>query len=145
MAEQITSSRGFTYVPRSPPTPTPSGGGRLMHETLVPPRNRSCNWCFTVNNYCEADQRRVEDLQYHGDVRYIIYGREVAPETGTPHLQGSMNLKGFVSFKKKKEFVFMQSVMPWGTHLEKAKGSPYAAAEYCAKEDPNPWEFVNLV
>lgn len=42
--------------------------------------------CFTLNNYGPEDENRI---QSNGELyRYAIYGREVAPTTGTKHLQG---------------------------------------------------------
>jgi len=44
------------------------------------------NWVFTLNNYTEADIKRLANPFEH--VKYVAYGKEIAPETGTPHLQG---------------------------------------------------------
>jgi len=45
---------------------------------------KSRDWCFTLNNYKAIDEAILRQL----DSKYLIYGYETAPETGTPHLQG---------------------------------------------------------
>lgn len=42
------------------------------------------NYVFTLNNYDAADEEKIQAWE----CRYLVYGREVAPSTGTPHLQG---------------------------------------------------------
>jgi len=55
---------------------------------------RDINFVFTYNNYTEEDVERICQLAILGDkVRYIAYGREVAPTTGTIHLQGFLQMK----------------------------------------------------
>nr|QJI53602.1 MAG: replication associated protein [Circoviridae sp.] len=49
-------------------------------------RNRLKRICFTLNNYTEEDEQRIQ--QSVDLYQYAIYGREVAPGTGTRHLQG---------------------------------------------------------
>lgn len=49
-------------------------------------------YCFTFNNYTDEDIQSLDTL-YPGYVVYMVYGKEVAPTTGTPHLQGYFQLK----------------------------------------------------
>lgn len=51
--------------------------------------SRHRNYVFVINNYTEDDEQRLESIE----CRYVVYGYERAPTTGTPHLQG------FISFK----------------------------------------------
>lgn len=49
-------------------------------------RNRLKRVCFTLNNYTEEDEQRIQaGVEFY---RYAVYGRELAPTTGTRHLQG---------------------------------------------------------
>lgn len=43
-------------------------------------------WCFTLNNYNSEDIEKIK-LECKPDILYSI-GEEIAPTTGTPHLQG---------------------------------------------------------
>lgn len=46
--------------------------------------SRHRNFCFTLNNYTSEDIANL--LQFSKN--YIIFSKEIAPTTGTPHLQG---------------------------------------------------------
>lgn len=83
------------------------------------------NYCFTLNNYTDDDERRLAgNLE---DVQYIIYGREIA-ETGTRHLQG------FVSFKRRKSLQAVKRILGNPTvHCEVAR-NVNASIEYCKKD-----------
>lgn len=51
-------------------------------------------WLFTVNNYdVELLSSIVECAERSEFVYYLCYGLEVAPATGTPHVQGFLTLK----------------------------------------------------
>jgi len=84
----------------------------------------STRFSFTLNNYSEAD---LEHLA-HMDAKYIIYGKEVAPTTGTIHLQG------YVIFEKDTRLTKAINSLPHGCHVEMAKGSSFQNITYCSKE-----------
>lgn len=79
-------------------------------------------WCFTLNNYTEEEDNALQALE----CVYLIYGYEVAPETGTPHLQG------YVRFKSAKKLEQVKAKIP-RAHLEKARGSCEDNVAYCKK------------
>jgi len=83
---------------------------------------RSRAWCFTMNNYTDEDINNVKAL----DHRYLIIGKETG-ESGTPHLQGYIELPNGKTLKalKKRLPKF---------HLEERKGTPAQAATYCKKD-----------
>ena len=83
------------------------------------------HWCFTLNNYTDEDIERLQRLE--GTVTYLVFGKEVAPTTGTPHLQG------YVCFKQKKRRSAAMSVIG-RCHLDIKKGTPREASDYCKKE-----------
>ena len=64
--------------------------------------------------------------------RYVIAGREVGVG-GTPHLQI------FVYFQHGKSERSVRAMLP-GCHVERARGTPEQAADYCRKEDTDPYE-----
>lgn len=54
--------------------------------------NSPCDdWCFTLNNYTEDDLKLWERI--FEDVRHGLVTKEIAPTTGTPHLQGRVVFK----------------------------------------------------
>lgn len=85
--------------------------------------SRSRAYCFTTNNYSDDDISTLLAI----DCRYLIFGRETAPDTGTPHLQG------YIYFANAKHFNSVKSLLPKGSHIETARGSPDHNIEYCSK------------
>lgn len=102
----------------------------------MPNRNRS--YCFTVNNPSPMDRELLNQLG--PKAKYMVVGEEVG-ESGTPHLQG------YVQMKEGKKLVEvcecqrgyltqcmqMAMALPRG-HIEVAKGSPQQNMVYCKKE-----------
>lgn len=81
---------------------------------------RSRAWVFTHNNY------ETTALQDQLECRYIIYGKEVAPLTGTPHLQG------YVYFANARTPASVRRLLP-GCHISIARGSYESNFDYCSK------------
>lgn len=81
---------------------------------------------FTINNY---DARRENVLQeFLSGATYAVYGREIAPTTGTRHLQGYCRLgtrKRFSTIKK----------LLGDAHVERAKGNDKQNEVYCKKSN----------
>ena len=94
--------------------------------------SRAKNWAWTLNNYTEEDVNRLSVA--HNEVQYLIFGREVAPDNGTPHLQG------FVQLKRKLSLAAVKRILSQRAHVEVARNVP-AAIEYCKKDDEN---FVEI-
>jgi len=93
-------------------------------------RNR--NFVYTLNNYTDQDEDYLRTLQ----CRYHVYGREVSPTTGTPHLQG------YVCFANAKTFTAAIRVLP-RCHVEIARGRHTQCRAYSIK-DGNFWENGTL-
>lgn len=83
---------------------------------------RSEVYCFTLNNFIEDDLEKLLTL----DAQYVIAGKELAPETGTPHLQG------YISFHTKKSLKQVKEIYP-RAHWEIAKGDSLENYAYCSK------------
>lgn len=101
-----------------------------MEHTADEQRNgdsRSRGWCFTSNNPTEEDEHRIFDLAHHA--RYVVAGRETAPTTGTPHLQG------FVYFDNPRRFSGVRKLLPPGTHIEpkSIRSTFLECSDYCKK------------
>lgn len=89
--------------------------------------------CFTHNNYTQED--------WDNYVAYIekncicgVLGRETAPETGTPHIQGFFHLKSPRKFDTLKR-------MFKTAHFVKANGNDEQNFTYCTKTDLAPYIF----
>lgn len=84
-----------------------------------------------MNNYGPEDEARLtgmgEATPEETVIEYLIFGREVGA-SGTRHLQG------FVSFKSRRRFAYVRSVLGEQCHVEKAKGTPGDNRTYCSKE-----------
>lgn len=87
--------------------------------------SRSEGWCFTVNNYSNEDYEQAKNLCKI--YTYGIIGKEIAPTTGTPHLQC------YVYEKNKVSFSTVTACVPRGRFIQ-AKGSPQQNFIYCSKE-----------
>lgn len=94
---------------------------------------KGTSWMYTMNNYTDADLQRMKkfDCQYH------VIGREVAPSTGTPHLQGC------ITFKKAIRFAGARKLLK-GCHIIKPNCIE-AARNYCMKEDDDVWVLDNRI
>jgi len=77
---------------------------------------------FTLNNYTDDHEQYLQGL----NAQFVIYGREVAPTTGTKHLQG------VVQFAKPRRMGPILRHLA-GIHVERLL-DPTAAIEYCRKE-----------
>lgn len=90
---------------------------------------RSRSFVYTFNNYTADDETAIQAQS----CRYHVYGRELAPTTGTRHLQG------YIVFPNARSLASVRSSL--GCHVEVARGSPAQCKDYCSKEDPSPFEY----
>lgn len=92
---------------------------------MPPPRPvASRHWCWTLNNYTDDEQAHIRAIE----CTYLVFGREVGEQEGTPHLQG------FITTHTRQRFTQVKALFPDRVHLEKARGSPDQADEYCRKD-----------
>jgi len=80
-------------------------------------------YCFTWNNPSPDTEANLEAIDGYS---YLTFGREVAPTTGTPHLQG------YIRFRDGKSLRSARRILT-GAHVERAL-TVTAAIEYCHKE-----------
>lgn len=80
-------------------------------------------WCFTWNNY-PADHESI--INGWPRVQYAVVGRETAPTTGTPHLQG------YVVFTTSQRLSAVRQLSPTA-HWSMAVGTSAQNREYCTK------------
>lgn len=89
---------------------------------------------YTLNNYTAEDVTRIKALP---DVRGQIMGFEIAPTTGTPHIQGA------ILFTKAIRFNTLKKMLGDGAHIAPMEGTPEQAFRYCRK-DGNYWQDGDL-
>jgi hypothetical protein len=87
---------------------------------LVAGEERTRSYLFTWNNYTELDIEYLRN-EVVKKSKYVVWGKEIAPTTGTPHLQG------WVYFANGKSFNACQTLLP-KCHL-----TPVAVDNGCAK------------
>jgi len=106
----------------------------------------SRSFLFVIHNYSKDV---VERLRIYGDTscRYLCFGYEICPDTGTPHLQG------YVSHDEKKSLnAFQRYIWPEKKfHMTITSGTGIQNKTYCSKPQtkdpahtPNFEEFGNL-
>jgi len=80
-----------------------------------------------LNNYTEAEVDVLSAIVDKGKARYVCFGKEVAPSTGTPHLQGFMYCGKVRAPKAKK-------ILGPRVHVLVADKSVSCNVDYCRKE-----------
>lgn len=88
---------------------------------------------WTLDNYSQDD---VDKLIIYGQTacRYMCFGYEIAPTTGTPHLQG------YTAWDNKKSADTFKSQISKKLHLIRAHGTAEQNKTYCSKiesKDPS--------
>ncbi len=63
------------------------------------------------------------------DIRYLIVGEEVCPDTGKAHYQG------FIQFKEDIDFKYFKDNISNITHIEWRKGTVQQNIDYCKKNN----------
>lgn len=105
------------------------------NSCLMATRNviRARGWMFTVNNVTE--ENCFPSLP--SGVRRMVYQMEKAPETGTIHFQGYLEMEKQVRLTIVKKVPGLERA-----HLEMRNGTPAEAYAYCTKEESRvagPW------
>lgn len=94
----------------------------------MPPSSKARRWCFTLNNPTDDEEQHVADFLDSDRCTYGICGRETAPDTGTPHLQG------FVILVAPQRLSFLRNNLSNRAHFEVARGTTVQNRDYCQKE-----------
>ncbi len=99
-------------------------------------------FCYTIHNYTKKDLKRfhalAESLKSH---RFICYGLEIAPDTGTEHIQGYIELNTAQRFSfLHNYFAFTKNKQLIKFHVEIANGTAEKNITYTSK-DKNFYQF----
>ena len=109
----------FSYIGGVSITPTTSGPDG--------PRSEKCGKVqkFTLNNYTDDDIERLANP--YEQVKFIAYGKEIAPTTETPHLQG------YICCWEPQRMTFFKRQIP-RAHMEPMRGRLQDNDKYIEKE-----------
>ena len=88
---------------------------------------RSRKWVFTLNNYTDADRARIGE-SLAPNATYVVYQPELAPTTGTPHLQGC------VFFRNARTRDGVKRLISDRCFCDPMRGSDDEAIDYCSDE-----------
>lgn len=106
-------------------------------------------WGFTWNNYTEDNVQRLLNLS-PDLVKYIVFGYEVCPTTGTPHLQGWVEFKNAVRTGGAKDILDPVLGKASPIHMGDKDGKPSKACLresgvlYCKKGEQTKEEYYDL-
>lgn len=90
--------------------------------------NKARQWCFTLNNFTATDESKLATF-FDSHCKWMCFGREIAPETGTPHLQGVFYLNSQKSLRSIKKLMDISTL-----HLEVTRGSSSQNRDYVTKD-----------
>lgn len=86
-------------------------------------------WTLTLNNYTDDDVKTFEEVGNAEETVYLCFQKEVAPTTGTPHLQA------YIVFKKSKRLSGIKKLFGQTIHGVLSNGTPSRNREYCSKSE----------
>lgn len=88
--------------------------------------SRQRRFAWTLHDPTPDDEIALKALK----AKYIVYGREVCPRTGRPHLQGYIEIQNGKTFTAVKSYIGIPRI-----HLEPAKGTAKQNRTYCVKDN----------
>ena len=104
----------------------------------VPKKNtQGRDWCFTVNNPVQTESEfstYLESLKESDDLRYAVFQREKAPDTGTEHYQGYFEFTQPKWFTTIRNFL-SEKAIGVQAHVQQRRKKRSQAREYCMEEE----------
>lgn len=91
--------------------------------------SQSKSFCVTINNYEDDCIDKIKTIE---KITYAVFGKEIAPNTGTKHLQGYIQWKSKTRFATVKKAFEKIGLKP---HIEIAHGNVEQNQTYCKKEN----------
>lgn len=106
--------------------------------TSATDKSRHRDYCFTLNNWTLEEHTQLESLSF-SLLQYSVYGKEICPSTGTPHLQC------YIYFSEAKTWSSVRKKLPKRCANIMARydnSNPYYASMYCKKgiQSHTEWE-----
>ncbi len=85
------------------------------------------NWLFTINNPAGDGD---DPAHWSRDrIKYCVWQLEIAPETGTEHIQG------YIMLSSNARLSYLKNTFNARAHWERRRGTHQEADDYCSKED----------
>lgn len=107
---------------------------QLSHEDVnlgyIDDGKKDRSWCFTFWETTAEDIAKTLDPS---QIEYAIFGNEICPSTGRPHVQS------YIKFKSPRYWTALRKQYP-GTRIAKANGNAYSNFKYCSKDD----DFIEI-
>lgn len=103
----------------------------------MPPATKYDLFCFTWNNYGDDAIKYIHE-KLLPDCQWLVYGKEIAPTTETPHLQGAYWLHN-PKTQQQQAFKFSRRG-GWTHYVTNSSKTPAYWREYCSKEDNDAFE-----
>lgn len=107
---------------------------KKIYSTMSVRQEVAKNICLTVNNWTQADYDSIWNCALFG---YVVIGKEVAPTTGTAHLQC------YAQLLKRMRLTTVARQIP-RAHIEPAQAKAVDAANYCKKGEQSKHEWRNF-
>ena len=85
------------------------------------------HFAFTWNNYPEDVKVQLKNIYRELDANFLVAGLEEAPTTGTPHVQG------YIQLNKRKTFKTVTKIFGGKVHISPALGSSQDNYDYVTK------------
>jgi len=111
-------------------------------EKKLPRQFRRCR--FTWNNYTSEEVQTLEQVT-SDKVDYIVFGFEIAPSTGTPHLQGYAEFSKLMSLKQAKEILDPVQGLASKVSLLGCQSNAVANKLYCMKAESKDPEWAEYL
>jgi len=94
-------------------------------------------FCGVLNNWTPVERQRLMNMfsDNKGKFKYIIFAPEIAPTTGTPHLQAYFSLSNNMTLRAFQKFLTNYQGFDSRWALQCAKGDALSNRVYCMKSD----------
>lgn len=89
------------------------------------PQPPSRDWTWTLNNYTDEEVEHIKSIE----CRYISFGKEIAPTTGTPHLQG------YIYFHQPKVLAQVKKLLGPRVWFTDSRGTAKHNTKYTCKDE----------
>jgi hypothetical protein len=106
----------------------------LSEDVVTDKAKKVRGWVFTVNNFTDVDAAKLSEIGRHARTKYMVFAEEVAPSTGTRHLQEYILYRSSkVCTSVLKDLKCTSSSYPF---LKCAKATPFKNRQDCLKLRP---------